>query len=63
MPDVEVLSGLIWVQTVFKSYQWTTLGDKEMAVKHVLVGRVENSVDTDHRSQLVLLYTAYPGLA
>ena len=49
MPNVEVLSGLIWIQTVFKSYmyQWTTLGDKEMAVKHVLVGRVENSVDTD----------------
>ena len=59
MPDVKVLSGLIWVQTVCKSYQWMTLGDKEMAVKHVLIGRMENSVDTDQRSLLVWLYTVF----
>ena len=28
--SVNVLSGLIWVQTVCKSYQQTTLGDKEL---------------------------------
>ena len=26
----DVMSGVIWVQTVFKSYQQTTLGDKEL---------------------------------
>ena len=30
----DVLSGLIWVQTVFKSYQQTTLGDKELNVEY-----------------------------
>ena len=28
-----ILSGLIWVQTVCKSYQQTTLGDKELSAR------------------------------
>ena len=32
-----VLSGLIWVQTVCKSYQQTTLGDKESICFNILV--------------------------
>ena len=31
----EVLSGMIWVQTVCRGYQQTTLGEKELNGKHI----------------------------
>ena len=36
--SVNVLSGLIWLQTVCKSYQQTTLGDKELEYMLILTG-------------------------
>ena len=42
----DILSGLVWVQTVCKSYQQTTLGDKELnalaqlssGVRYLIIG-------------------------
>ena len=39
--SLDVLSGLIWFQTVCKSYQQTTLGDKELKAKIVNLKNME----------------------
>ena len=35
------MSDLIWIQTVYKSYQQTTLGDKELSGQHLVGLEVE----------------------